>query len=158
MAERRYQRHTKPQKLVAVLAADMTNLSAAAEATGVARSTLRRWLEDPEYDEMRRKTRDDMSEGARLVAWLAMEHLAEDIRAHKVEPRDLIVAFGVAVDKAQLLTGEATHRIESKDITDVFDDHETRAIVEGARQYLDGAGPGEGAEVAQEAALEGAGS
>ncbi len=104
------------------------------------------------------KAREDLLPDIQVLAAVAMDKLIEAVRAGKVDPRDLITAMGVALDKAQLLSGGATHRVESRDITDVFNDHETRAIVEAAREYLEGAGPGEGTALAEAPALEGPGA
>jgi hypothetical protein len=156
MAERR--RYTKRQKLTAVVAADATSKLAAAEATGIPRSTLSYWMDKPEFVALRQNAREAMAKEAEVVARLAWQKLGQALVEGRLEPRDLIIAAGMATDKTQLLGGGATARVESRDLTDVFDDHETRAIVEGAREYLAGRATGEGAPVAEAPAVEGAGS
>lgn len=123
---------TRAAKVMAVLAADMTSATAVAEATGIPRSTLRHWLDDPEMVVYRQKARAEMADAAQVVAWMAWEALAQNIREGKVDPRDLITAAGVAVDKMQLLSGKATERIET--LTESLDDHERQAL----RDVIDG--------------------
>ena len=146
MTERR--RYTKREKAVAVTAALASSVKAAAESQGIPGSTLTYWMEQPEFASLRAKTREELAEGSMILANLAQSELARKVRAGEVEPRDLAVIYGIAIDKGQLLAGHATARTEIKDLTDGFDDHETRAIVEGARQYLEGSRPAEGEAVA----------
>lgn len=128
-------RYTKQQKATAVMAAEMVNAEAAAEQTGIPRSTIRRWLEDPELVELRQKTRESMAADMKALAMVALEALMGAIRRGELEGRDLIVALGVAIDKAQLLSGEATSRTETRDLTDTLDDHERARL----RDILDDA-------------------
>src|SRR5688500_2531633 len=122
MPERR--RYTKRQKATAVIAAEMSTAAAAAVATGVPETTLRYWMEQPQFVELRTKTREDLAQEMQVIAHLAAQKLTEAIQSGTVEPRDLIVALGVATDKSQLLAGHATERMESREL-DTFDDHET---------------------------------
>lgn len=141
-------RYTKQQKATAVMAAEMVNAEAAAEQTGIPRSTIRRWLEDPELVELRQKTRESMAADMKALAMVALEALMGAIRRGELEGRDLIVALGVAIDKAQLLSGEATSRTETRDLTATLDDHERarlRDILDDAlRQAEVVAAPGAG--------------
>src|SRR5574343_2112002 len=111
-------RYTKREKVTAVLAADMTSTLAASEATGIPRSTLRRWLDNPELAELRHNAREAIAEEAMVVARLAWQALGHAIREGRVEPRELITAAGVATDKAALLAAEATGRKEHRVLTD----------------------------------------
>ena len=153
MTERR--RYTKRQKANAVTAAMASSVSAAAEATGVPRTTILYWLDQPEFVEIRQKTREQIAEGSMVLATLAQRELMRKLQAGEVEPRDLAVIFGIAIDKAQLLAGMATSRTENRTLTDGLDDHEKqqlrdildRAIAESAEADA-GADPvGAGAEV-----------
>jgi hypothetical protein len=140
-----------------VLAAEMSTVKTAADAMGVPESSLRYWMEQPAFAEYRAKTRENLADEMKVIAHVAAHKLADAIRAGTLEPRDLITALGVAVDKAQLLSGAATERLEHREL-DAFDDHETRAIVDAARKHLAGDTGREDPALAQEAAVEGAGS
>lgn len=129
MATRR--RYTKADKVAAVVAAAMSTPTAAAEAMHVPETNIRRWRDDPELAEYGAKTREEIAEGSRMIAALAVDKIADAIRNDRFEPRDLLVAFGLAVDKSQLLGGQATSRTET--VTSGMDDHEREAL----RRVLD---------------------
>lgn len=149
--------YTKRQKLVAVVAADMTTGLAASRATGVPRSTLQHWLDDPELARYRQNAREEVADEVRVVARLAWEKLGEAIRSGRMEPRDLVLASGMAMDKLLLLSGEATARTETRDLTGDLNDHERAqlrdildAVLEEPAASGAGADPvGAGTEVRQ---------
>lgn len=128
-----HRRYTKRQKLTAVIAADMTSTEAAAEATGIPRRTIGYWLDQPEFAELRHNAREAMAEEAQVVARLAWQKLGEAVREGKLEPRDLVLATGMATDKAALLTGQATARTEHRSLIDGLDDDEKRKL----RDWID---------------------
>ena len=117
-------RYTRRFKANTVIAAEMTSLSAAAEAGGIPKSTLSDWMHDPEAVQLRTKTREEMASDALTLAHLAYRALTKKIIAGEMEGRDLVTAYGVAIDKGQLLAGAATARTETKDVTSRFTDHE----------------------------------
>ena len=88
MTERR-RRYTKSEKVAAIVAAEASSAMAAAEQTGVPRSTLRYWLDDPEFAVYRQNAREAMAEEASTVARLAWAALANAIRAGELDGRDL---------------------------------------------------------------------
>jgi len=140
MAER-HRRYTKRQKLTAVIAADMTSVEAAAEVSGIPRSTLTYWMDDPDLAELRHNARERMAEETLIVARLAWQKLSERIKAGDIETRDLVLATGMATDKAQLLNGGATARSENRDITGSITDVELSAAIREAEALVT-AGPG----------------
>ncbi len=121
-----HRRYTKAQKVAAVAQAEMTSAEAASEATGIPRRTIGYWLDQPEFAELRRKTRDEMADGFRVLIHKAQARLEQLIPT--MEPRDLTVLLGVATDKAQLLDGGATARTETRMLGDDLDDHERAAL------------------------------
>lgn len=66
------------------------------------------------------------------------------------DARDLAIAAAILLDKYRLEAGEATDRVETRDITDQFDDDEKRRLRDVIDSVLEGAGPGEAARVAVE--------
>ena len=138
-------RYTKRQKLTAVIASDMTSTEAASEATGIPRRTIGYWLDDPDLAELRQNARERMAEETLTVARLAWGKLAERIKSGDIETRDLVLATGMATDKAQLLNGGATVRSENRDITGTITDAElSAAILEAESLTTAGRGPSEG--------------
>ena len=123
---RKTRRYTKRQKTTVVIAAEMSSVAAASEASGIPESNIRRWRDDPVLVELGAKTREEVADGFRMLTGLAIDRLA--VLVPTMEPRDLIILAGVGVDKGQLLSGEATSRTETKALTDGMDDHEREAL------------------------------
>jgi hypothetical protein len=124
-------RYTKRQKTTVVIAAEMSSVAAAAEASGIPESTLRQWVNSPAYAELRAKTREDLAEESSVLAHETLGHIRAKL--DQFEPRDLTILYGVLVEKGQLLAGGATGRIETRRLLDDFDDHETDAMREWLR-------------------------
>jgi hypothetical protein len=132
MAERR--RYTKAQKVTAVIAAEMSSVEAAAEQAGIPRMTLAYWLDAPEFVNLRHKTREEMASGMATIVHLAQTRIVAEIEAGNFQPHDLVILLGVATDKAQLLSGNATERVET--LTSGMDDHEKAQLHEVLRQAI----------------------
>lgn len=133
-----HRRYTKKAKIGAVVAAELTSNLAAAEATGIPESNIRRWRDDPEMAKYCDKTRDDLVEGAGMMTHRVLERISQ--RLDEFEPRDLTVLFGVMVDKAQLLSGGATGRIEARDISGTISDLDVIAAIREADAITSAAG------------------
>ena len=112
----------KRVKLAAVMAAEMVGVVQASRETGLPESTIRYWMDKPEYAEFRAKTREDLAEEVKIAAHLAWQRVAQTLPT--MEPRDAIFAAEKASTILQLLSGQATSRLEHRDLTDTFDDHE----------------------------------
>jgi hypothetical protein len=87
-----------------------------------------------------------MAEEARVVARLAWQKLGQAIASGILEPRDLVMAAGMATDKAQLLNGGATARTEARDLTGTLSDAELIAAVREAERLATGVGTAEAPE------------
>ena len=129
MTRRRY---TKAEKATVVIAAEMSTAAAASQASGVPESTVRYWLDDPKYAELRVKTREEAAAGFSVLMYMAQERLRELIPT--MEPRDLTILLGVSAEKAQLLGGGPTSRTETRTLVDDLDDDEKRRL----RDWIDG--------------------
>jgi hypothetical protein len=123
---------------------------AAAEQTGIPRTTITYWLDQPEFVELRRNAREAMAEEAMVVARMAWKKLAIAIANGEIEARDLVFATGMATDKAQLLSGGATARTEARDITGTISDAELISAIREAESLTSGSGSPEEAEGAAE--------
>lgn len=140
--KRRYSRTTK---VAAIVAAEATSVLAAAEAMGIPRETLRDWIHNDKYAEVRQNVREGMAEESGWTARLALRMLGNAIADGELEPKDLINATGMLIEKTQLLNGGATGRTESRDLTGSLSDDDVRQIVRTAEDLL-GAGTGRDAE------------
>lgn len=128
MARRRY---TKAEKATVVIAAELSTAAAASQATGVPESTVRYWLDNPKYAELRVKTREEAAAGFSVLMYMAQERLRELIPT--MEPRDLTILLGVSAEKSQLLGGGPTSRTETRALSDDFDDDEKQRL----RDWID---------------------
>lgn len=133
-------RYTKEQKAQAVTAALTSSTEAAAEQTGIPRSTLRYWLEHPEFAELRQTTRDALAEQMWATIQIGVAEVARGIKDADTPFRDKVIALGVLYDKHALLTGAATSRSESRDLTGTLSDAELVAAVREAERLASGEG------------------
>lgn len=131
---RGHRRYTKRQKATVVIAAEMTTAAAASETSGVPESTVRYWMDSPEFVELRAKTREDLAAESKALAHKTLEAIQR--RLPEFEPRDLTILYGVLTDKAQLLAGEATARLEHRELLEAFDDHEKGAVADWLREIV----------------------
>ena len=144
--------YTKREKITTVLAAELTTNVAAERATGIPESTVRRWRDDPELAIYIDKTRDVLAEEMSGLAGLAVQAIQRDLRAGKFEPRDLVILLGVAIEKSLLLSGDATSRTETRDITGTLTDIDINAAIREAEDLLSGGAGRASEEAAPEAA------
>lgn len=109
-----------PAERARVLAiADVLGVVDASAATGHPQRTIRMWMDDPQFAEVRNKTREELAEGFRVLSHITMSRLMDQVIAGTVEARDLTILLGVATDKHLLMSGDATARTETKDISDL---------------------------------------
>lgn len=124
MAERR--KYTKRQKLSAVMAAEMVGVTVAGEQSGIPKQTIQYWLDDPKFGPYRTRAREGLIEEVKVAAHLLWRRVIES--APDMEPRDALFGADKATAYLQLLTGAATARVETQDITNDLDDHERAAL------------------------------
>lgn len=142
-------RYTKRQKLATVMAVEMTSLTETAETTGIPKSTIAYWMDDPELAQVRAKTREDLAEEIGVVAHLAWTNVANALRSGEMEPRDAIFAAEKATSLQILMTGGATARTETRDITGSLDDADVRDAIRAA-EYLLAGGPARATEATED--------
>lgn len=140
MADRRS--YPKRQKLATVMAAEMTSLTEASETTGIPKSTIKRWLDHPDYAQVRTSTRESLAEEIGAVAHMAWRHVAESLRNGTMEPRDAIFAAEKATSLQILMTGGATARTETRDISGTLSDADIIATIRAAEDYARAGDPG----------------
>ena len=122
-------RYDKRTKLAAVMAAEMGGVVQAEEQTGIPESTIRYWMDKPEFAEVRAKTREDLADEIKVVAHLAWRRIAEALRTGEMEPRDATFAAEKATSLQILMSGGATARMESRDITGTLADSDIIAAI-----------------------------
>ena len=147
-----YQRRDKRVKLAAVMAAEMSGLTVASEQTGIPKSTLAYWMDDPELAQIRAKTRDELADEIKVVAHLAWQRIVRALRTGEMEPRDAIFAAEKATSLQILMTGGATARSEVRDITGTLADADVAEVIRAAEDLLGGSADRTAQAVASEAA------
>lgn len=115
------------ERITAIALAEVHGVEGASEQTGIPRQTIQVWMDRPEFGDLRQKTREELGDGFRALAHLAMTRLMEAVNAGLVEPRDLVITLGIATDKHLLMSGAATARTESRSL-DGLNDHESAAL------------------------------
>jgi hypothetical protein len=140
-----HRRYTKVQKAEAVAVATMTSTEAAAETLGIPRKTIEYWEGQPEFAELRLKSRDDVAD----QFWAAIQIGLREVGKALTDPDEKLsaksIALGILYDKHALLTGGATGRTESRELNDLPDS----AYVEAIHEWQRLAGPsGERSETA----------
>lgn len=132
MPEGKYQRRPKHVKLAAVMAAEMTSLTQASGSTGIPKSTLFGWMNDPELAQIRTRTREDLADEIKVVAHMAWQAIAQSLRDGTMEPRDAIFAAEKATSLQLLMSGDATARTETRDISGTLSDSDIREAIREA--------------------------
>lgn len=123
MATRNHRRYTRQEKAEAVAEVTRTSLTATSERRKVAINTLKYWYDHEDFADVRNKTREELAEGSVAMALIAQGELVRRIRSGDISDQALVAAYGVGIDKGQLLSGRATERTESHEWR--IDDYET---------------------------------
>lgn len=106
------------------------------EATGIPQPTISRWVNDPAMHIFVSKTRDQLADEMGALAALAVHTIQEYVRAGRFEARDLVTLMGVATEKSLLLSGDATSRTETRDLTNTINDPELRKTIREAERLV----------------------
>jgi hypothetical protein len=130
----RRRRYSKRTKVTAIVAAEMTSISASARANGIPRKTVAYWMDAPDFAIYRQKTREDLAAGSLALANEALSVIRAKLDTF--EPRDLTTLVGVLTDKAQLLAGQATSRTETRDITETMTPDAVDALADEIDAWL----------------------
>lgn len=141
-------RYTRTEKAQAVAEATMTSAKATAERLGIPRTTLTYWLDDPQFVALRHETRDAVAERMWATIQLGVDQVAKGLVDPETPLRDKAVAVGVIYDKHALLTGGATGRTESRDLTGTLPDSDISAAIREA-EHLIASGEGRAAPEAE---------
>ena len=128
--------YTRKQKLATVMAAELVGVTEAAKQAHIPHQTVSYWMDRPEFGEYRRKAREDLAEEVGVVAHLAWQRVAEALRADRLEPRDALFAADKATSLFQLVSGQATQRTETRDLSTLLPDHEKEALADAIDAWI----------------------
>ena len=129
MTERRH--YSEDEKMAAVGLAVVRGQQGASRATGIPVTTINQWFNHPRYVQLRNESRDAVAERFWVAIQVGLEAVVEGLDS-KAPLRDKSVALGILYDKYALLTGAATARTESRDLTGTLSDAELIAALRSA--------------------------
>jgi hypothetical protein len=133
-------RYTKAQKAQAVGQALATSGKAASEALGIPMTTISYWMHHPDFVELRNKAREDVADEMWVTIQIGVREVARAFPDPTATLRDKALALGILYDKHALLTGAATSRTESRDLTGTLSDAELLAAIREAERITGEAG------------------
>ena len=128
-------KYTAKQRAAAVGIATMTSVEAAARETGIPRTTIDYWMDKPEFVELRNKTRDQVADEMWTAIQVGVNRLVALIPLTD-DLQKVSVATGILYDKHALLTGGATGRMESRDLTGTLSDSDIAGAVRAAEDLV----------------------
>lgn len=134
MAERR--RYTRKTKAEVVGMAEVIGIRPAARRAHVPESSLRRWRESPEMAQLRAEKRVDVAADMWAGVQIGMHRIIE-LLPQTDDVQKVAVATGVIFDKLQMMTGEATSRVETKSLTAERTDEELEALTTSIDSWLE---------------------
>jgi hypothetical protein len=141
-------RYTEAQKAEAVGIAAVSGQTAASEQTGIPLSTIHSWWMKPEFAGLRNEKREAVAEMFWTGIQIGLKSVVEGFQSGEAKLNERAVALGILYDKHALLTGGATNRSESRDISGTLSDVDLIAAVREAEQITSGGGTPPAGEVA----------
>ena len=141
MPARRYSDEERATALAA-LVANGGNVARTARQLAIPAETLRKWSKGerhPESTQMGEQKKGPLADAIEAVANQLLGDLSDEAKRSQASLKDIATAFGIAVDKMQLLRGRATS-IQQHDLSHLSDDELDRRIAEQERELLPFAG------------------
>jgi hypothetical protein len=137
---RRYQKRTTAEKAKAVGIAVLEGVTEAERQTGVTESSIRYWLDSPEFAHFRVRAREEIIGDVRAAFLKALQRTVELVSS-STDLRDVSDTADKLGNRLALLSGDATARTEHRDLDDA-DDRE--ALDAAADAYLTARGVASG--------------
>ena len=121
-------RYTAKQKAEAVGIALADGVTRAAEVTGIPKQTIDYWQSKPEFGPLRTTARETVAEQFWVGIQVGLREVIKGIEGD-APLKEKADALRVLADRFALLTGSATSRTESRDITGTISDGELAAAL-----------------------------
>lgn len=137
MSERRS--YTQEEKAAAVGLAVVRGQQRAARETGIPVTTINQWFNHPRYAQLRNEKTDRVAEMFWSAIQIGLAAVVEGLDSN-APLRDKATALGILYDKYALLTGAATARTESRDLTGTLSDADLIAALRAADPPSGGGG------------------
>lgn len=116
----------------ALAVAAREGVAEASRQTGLAKSTIHQWMQTPEYEQLRTRTKDQVAEEWWAIVQQGFRRTAE-LLARTEDVQKAATATAIIFDKLALSRGEATARTESRSLTDALNDNERKRL----RDWID---------------------
>ncbi len=142
--------YTAGQKANALGIAAANGVTAAERSTGIPKETIQYWTTKPEFAQLRTTAREMVIDQFWVAVQVGLEQVIEGLKGD-APLKEKSVALATVYDRHALLTGGATARSESRDITGTISDAELLAAIlsadpgarpEGSAQEAEGATTG----------------
>jgi hypothetical protein len=130
MARRRY---TPEERAQAAGLAAARGVTVAGEITGIPKTTIQYWADSEEFAYLRTTAREKVVETFWAAVQVGLDEVVKGFRTD-ASLKDKAVALATVYDRHALLTGGATNRSESRDITGTLSDSELIAAVREAER------------------------
>ena len=137
MAPRR--RYTAKQRAAAVGIATVEGVTEAERQTGIPKETIHYWANKPEFAQLRTSARDTVADEFWIGIQVGLKAVVEGFEG-EASIKDKAMALGVIYDRHALLTGMATSRSESRDLTGTMPDADLDAALREADAITAGSG------------------
>lgn len=135
----RGRRRPARERAEAVGIAVFEGVTAAERETGIPKQTIHEWLQSDEFGHLRTRARDVVAAEWWAGVQVGFAAVLEGLRDPDQPLRDKAQALAVLYDRLALMTGGATSRMESRDITGTLSDADLiDAIREAQRLIGDG--------------------
>jgi hypothetical protein len=143
-------------KLVTVVGSELYGVGNTSKMTKVPEHVIRRWRNEEELAPYVNAVRLEIIGKATDAADKAWDGLITRLDADidAIPTKELLAIAAEATNKMQLLTGGATSRSETRDVTEGVSDAEMQVIVHAARRHLERHGPSARALLVEGTALE----
>lgn len=142
MARKRYSDEERANALAA-LTANGGSVPITATRLGIPYRTLKHWADgDVQAAKLGNDKKEDLVAALRGLAWLILDMLPSKLK--RADARSAAITLGIALDKAQLLSGQPTNITRTNELTD--DQRRARLASFLGRLRTNRAGNGDGAD------------
>ena len=117
-------KYDKKQKASAVGLALVHGVTETERRTGIPKTTIQHWTTLPEFAHLRTTARDVVADQFWTAIQIGLEAVVVGLRDATVPLRDKQQALATIYDRHALLTGAATARTESRDLTGTLSDND----------------------------------
>jgi hypothetical protein len=123
-----HRRYTAKQRAVAVGIATVEGVTEAERQTGIPKTTIQYWADKPEFVHLRTTARDKVADEFWIGIQVGLKAVVAGFDGD-ASIKDKAAALGTIYDRHALLTGMATSRSESRDLTGTMPDADLIAAV-----------------------------